>query len=69
MESYCGGICVFFTRLGVGDDWAENFSKAAIRLSLATHNSIEYFKDLTLPDLMKAAHQITDVLKEREEDG
>lgn len=67
MEDYSGGICVFFTRLGVGNDWAEYFSKVAVRLSLATHNSIEYFKKLTLTDLMRTARQIADVLHEKED--
>lgn len=69
MEGYSGGIPVFFTRLGVGDDWAENFSKTAIRLSLATHDSIGYFKSLALHELIRTAQHITDVLHEGEEDN
>lgn len=66
MESYGSGIYVFFARLGVDSGWAEYFSRAAIRLSLRTHNGIDYFKNLPLVDLMRTARQITDVLRERE---
>lgn len=68
MESNCGSVYVFFARIGVGNEWAEYFSKVAIRLSLATRDSIEYFKNLTLTGLMETARQIAEVFHEGEED-
>lgn len=66
MEGYRSGVRVFFARLGVGDGWAECFAKTAIRLAIATHTDIRYFKNLALDELMRDARYISEVLGERE---
>ncbi len=68
MEGHSGNLCLFFARLGVGNDWAEFFGRISIRMAMATGSEIGYFKNLALENLMRDAEYIADVLSKREED-